>query len=111
MGAKVTLAEKREWLRFVKNNSKNQQEFNDIIQNESIDTYKRRILGADTVNQEEEFWKQFEKGADTDDVTAAAFKNQAYANKYRDSFGVEQTNEEIDEEITMEYRAGSNRYS
>jgi hypothetical protein len=61
MGAKVTLAEKREWLRFVKNNSKNQQEFNDIIQNESIDTYKRRILGADTVNQEEEFWKQFEK--------------------------------------------------
>jgi hypothetical protein len=42
-------------------------------------------------------------------VTAAAFKNQAYANKYRDSFGVEQTNEEIDEEITMEYRAGSNR--
>ena len=31
------------------------------------------------------------------------------ANKYRDSFGVEQTNEEIDEEITMEYRAGSNR--
>merc|ERR1711998_596168 len=71
MAAKVNLAEKREWLRFVKNNSKNQREFNDIVQNESIDTYKRRILGARTVDEEAEFWARFEGEKESDDIYGA----------------------------------------
>ena len=104
MAAKVNLAEKREWLRFVKNNSANQREFNDIVQNESIDTYKRRILGADTVDEEAAFWTQFEGGKESEDVMSSAFKHEAYAHKYRDDFGTEKTWEEIDDEIDIEYR-------
>ena len=91
MAAKVNMAEKREWLRFVKNNSRNQHEFNDIVQNESIDTYKRRILGADTVDEEAIFWNQFEGGRDSQDVMGAAFKHKAYAQKYKDDFGEQRT--------------------
>eukprot|EP01050_Picozoa_sp_SAG11_P003621 SAG11_NODE_209_length_12331_cov_3.126226_4_plen_193_part_00 len=91
-------------LRFVKNNSKNQREFNDIVQNESIDTYKRRILGADTVDEESAFWAQFEGGKDSADVQSAAFKHEAYAQKYRDDFGAEKSMDEIDDEIDLEYR-------
>ena len=83
MGAKVELAEMREWLRFVKNNSSNQKEFNEIIQNESMDTYKRRILGAEAVDAEKEFWDSFYGVQDS--TEKAAFENAAYRRRYTDA--------------------------
>jgi len=83
MHAKVELAEKREWFRFVKNNSSNQKEFNEIIQNESMDTYKRRILGADAVDAEKVFWDSFYGVSES--AEKAAFENEAYRRRYTDA--------------------------
>eukprot|EP01051_Picozoa_sp_SAG22_P001122 SAG22_NODE_40_length_25739_cov_38.630031_5_plen_4683_part_00 len=45
--AQVHLEEKREWYRFVYNNSKTEEEFNEIVQTESLASYKRLMLGLD----------------------------------------------------------------
>ena len=102
MGAKVELAEKREWLRFVKNNSGNQQEFNEIIQNESIDTYKRRLLGAQAVDQEKLFWDNF-YGVQTSNEQAA-FDNAAYKRRYTDQKELERMEEEDGLHALDEYK-------
>merc|ERR1719164_198737 len=45
--AQVHYEEKREWYRFVYNNSKTEEEFNEIVQTESLTSYKRLMLGLD----------------------------------------------------------------
>jgi hypothetical protein len=83
--AKVKLAEKREWLRFVKNQTKDHAEFNEIVQNESIDTFRRTILGDATLDADTEFWRKF-GGEDTEDIMGAAFRNKAYMERYRQGY-------------------------
>merc|ERR1712166_1149002 len=45
--AQVHLEEKREWYRFVYNHTKTEEEFNEIVQTESLASYKRLMLGLD----------------------------------------------------------------
>ena len=45
--AQVHHEEKREWYRFVYNHTKTEEEFNEIVQTESLASYKRLMLGLD----------------------------------------------------------------
>merc|ERR1711865_285448 len=45
--AEVHHEEKREWYRFVYNHTKTEEEFNEIVQTESLASYKRLMLGLD----------------------------------------------------------------
>lgn len=45
--AQVHHEEKREWYRFVYNNTNTEEEFNEIVQTESLASYKRLMLGLD----------------------------------------------------------------
>merc|ERR1712188_51151 len=45
--AQVHHEEKREWYRFVYNHTKTEEEFNEIVQTESLASYKRLMLGLE----------------------------------------------------------------
>ena len=54
--AQVHHEEKREWYRFVYNHTKTEEEFNEIVQTESLASYKRLMLGLDDEMEENEVW-------------------------------------------------------
>lgn len=75
--ARVTVSEKREWLRFLKRNAGNEEEFRDLMENESIDTYKKMILGQAATDQDQQ-WGEF-----AGEQLNQAYKNPVFATRYK----------------------------
>jgi hypothetical protein len=96
--AKITLSEKREWLRFIKRNAQTEEEFVEFMENESIDTYKKLILGQEIVEDKQDVWGDF-----AGDELNQAYSNPIFANRYKKSTAFT-TNQEMQKQIRAEYK-------
>ena len=96
--AKITLSEKREWLRFIKNNAQNEEEFIEFMENESIETYKKLILGHEINENQADVWGEF-AGEDLNE----AYSNPVFANRYKKSSAFT-TRDELEKQIRAEYK-------
>merc|ERR1712166_1197213 len=79
--AQVHLEEKREWYRFVYNHSDTEEEFNEIVQTESLSSYKRLMLGLEE-DEEDDIHERVTReitqaGNQADDVVEEGFDDEA----------------------------------
>merc|ERR1712070_500510 len=82
--AEVHYEEKREWYRLVYNHSKTEEEFNEIVQTESLGSYKRLMLGLDE-HEEDDIHERV-----TTEITQAS--NQADDTEFEDFGGADTEN-------------------
>jgi hypothetical protein len=81
--AEVHHEEKREWYRFVYNHTKTEEEFNEIVQTESLASYKRLMLGLDE-EMEDDIHERVTRevtqaGNEADDDSDDEFSNPMFA--------------------------------
>ena len=95
--ARVIMSEKKEWLRFLKRNAKNEEEFRDYMENESIDVYKKMILGQ-ALSSKEAQWGEF-AGEDLNE----AYQNPVFAQRYKLS-NVIHTIDELEKQVRSEFK-------
>jgi len=96
--AKLVMHEKREWLRFLQKNSANDESFRDLMETESIDIYKRLILGLDVNEDKTAVWGDF-AGEELDE----AYENPVFQRRYKLSDNI-LTVEELERTVRTEFR-------
>lgn len=96
--AKLQMHEKREWLRFLQNNSHDKEEFQKLMDTESIDIYRRLILGMDVNTDKSAVWGDF-AGEDLEE----AYENPIFQRRYKMSNNI-LTVDELERQIRTEFR-------
>ena len=96
--AKLAMHEKREWLRFLQKNSKDNEEFHTLMTTESIDIYKRLILKMEVAEDKSEIWGDF-VGEDLEE----AYENPVFQRRYKLSDAL-LTVEELERQVRSEFQ-------